>query len=62
MDKSGDAIISYEDIKGIYNARRHPQVLSGEKTERQVLIKFLNTFESDSSSPDVEPTGDGKVS
>lgn len=62
MDKSGDAIISYQDIKGIYNARRHPQVLSGEKTERQVVIKFLNTFESESfESPDVEPTVDGKI-
>ena len=62
LDKTGDGKITLKDIKGVYNTRRHPEVLSGEKTEDEVLIKFLNTFESDASSPDVEPTGDGEVS
>ncbi|XP_072032235.1 calcyphosin-like protein [Amphiura filiformis] len=61
LDKTGDGKITLKDVKGVYNTRRHPEVLSGEKTEDEVLIKFLNTFESDANSPDVEPTGDGEV-
>ena len=62
MDKTGDEQITIADLKGVYNAKRHPEVMSGEKTEAEVLTKFLHTFESDSSSPDVEPSGDGVVS
>ena len=62
LDKTGDGKITIKDIKGVYNANKHPQVLSGELTQDEVMIKFLNTFESDSSSPDVEPSGDGEVS
>lgn len=61
MDKTGDEQITIADLKGVYNAKRHPEVMSGEKTEAEVLTKFLHTFESDSSSPDVEPSGDGVV-
>lgn len=30
-DKSGQ--VDYNDIKGIYNAKRHPDVIQGKKTE-----------------------------
>lgn len=34
------------DIKGIYNASRHPDVIAGKKTEEDILMEFLQTFET----------------
>lgn len=31
---------------GVYNAKKHPAVLEGRKTEEQVLGEFLETFET----------------
>lgn len=33
------------DIKNYYNCKRHPDVISGKKTEEDVLMEFLETFE-----------------
>lgn len=33
LDKDGSGWIDLSDIKGVYNAARHPDVLSGKKTE-----------------------------
>lgn len=33
------------DIKGVYNARNHPDVKSGKRTEDEILGEFLETFE-----------------
>lgn len=33
------------DIKGVYNAKMHPDVKAGKKTEDDVLGDFLETFE-----------------
>lgn len=46
LDKTGDGIIAIEDIKGVYNARNHPDVKMGKKTEDEVLGEFLSTFET----------------
>jgi calcyphosin len=45
IDYTGDGILSLEDIKKSYNARMHPEVKSGKKTEDEVLLEFLETFE-----------------
>ena len=45
LDKSGDGAVTYADIQGVYNASKHPDVLSRRKTEQQVLTEFLNNFE-----------------
>lgn len=37
--------MDFYDIKDTYNAKKHPAVLEGRKTERQVLEEFLATFE-----------------
>ena len=34
------------DIKGRYNAKHHPDVIAGKKTEAEVLGEFLETFET----------------
>lgn len=54
LDKTGDGVVTVEDLKGIYSAKNHPKVVKGEVTEEQLLKKFLNMFESNSSL-------DGKV-
>lgn len=33
------------DIKQSYNAKKHPDVIKGKKTEEEVLAEFLDTFE-----------------
>lgn len=30
---------------GVYNAKHHPDVLSGKKNEEEILGEFLDTFE-----------------
>jgi len=45
MDRDGSGIINADDLKGIYNARNHPDVRQGKKTEEEVLVDFLETFE-----------------
>ena len=45
IDKDGSGFVDYNDIKDIYNAKRHPDVIQGKKTEQDVLLEFLETFE-----------------
>ncbi len=46
FDKDGSGQVDLEDLKDLYNAKLHPDVKAGKKTEKQVLTEFLNTFES----------------
>lgn len=45
MDKDGSGILDINDIRGTYNAKHHPDVKSGKKTEDEILGEFLDTFE-----------------
>jgi len=45
LDKDGNGYIDINDLKGVYNASKHPDVLSGKKTEDQILQEWLETFE-----------------
>jgi calcyphosin len=47
LDRTGDGIISVEDLKGIYNVKNNPKYLCGEQSEEQVLNRFLQNFEKD---------------
>lgn len=44
-DKTGDGIVNMADIKLLFNARKHPKVESGEKTQDEVLKEFLDNFD-----------------
>lgn len=46
LDKDGSGYIDVNDIKGVYSAKTHPDVLAGKKTEEQILCEFLETFET----------------
>jgi Ca2+-binding EF-hand superfamily protein len=43
-DRSGQLDIT--DVRQFYNARNHPDVRAGKKTEDEVLEEFLDTFEA----------------
>jgi Ca2+-binding EF-hand superfamily protein len=46
LDKDHNGYIDINDIKGVYSANKHPDVTSGKKTEEQILMEFLETFET----------------
>ncbi|XP_030598908.1 calcyphosine-like b isoform X2 [Archocentrus centrarchus] len=46
LDKTGDGVITIEDLRGVYNARYHPRYQNGEWTEDQVFRMFLDSFDS----------------
>lgn len=50
MDRDGSGIISKGEVAHLYNAKAHPSVLKGEKTQDEVLTEFLNGFESGGNS------------
>jgi Ca2+-binding EF-hand superfamily protein len=45
MDKDKSGVLNVDDLKGVYNGKKHPDVIAGKKTEDQVLEEFLDTFE-----------------
>jgi len=46
IDKDKNGYLDIEDIRGVYNGKLHPDVQSGKKTEDDVLLEFLDTFEA----------------
>ncbi|NWH81707.1 CAPSL protein, partial [Piaya cayana] len=46
LDKTGDGVITIEDLRGVYNAKHHPKYLNGDWTEDQVFRAFLDNFDS----------------
>jgi Ca2+-binding EF-hand superfamily protein len=45
IDVDGSGELDKSDIKSCYNAKAHPDVKKGIKTEDEVLAEFLDTFE-----------------
>ena len=45
LDKDGSGVIETTDLKGVYNGSKHPDVIQGKKTEDEVLMEWLETFE-----------------
>ncbi|EDV22333.1 uncharacterized protein TRIADDRAFT_28500 [Trichoplax adhaerens] len=46
LDKTGDSVITIDDLKGVYNPRKHKKYMNGEWTEEQVFRSFLDSFDS----------------
>lgn len=46
MDADSSGQLTLSDIKTKYNAKKDPKVISGEKTEDEVLYEFMDTFET----------------
>lgn len=45
MDKDKSGTLDINDIRQTYNAKQHPDVKAGKKTEDEILSEFLDTFE-----------------
>lgn len=60
IDRDGSGILDMKDIRQTYNAKEHPDVKQGKKTEDEVLTEFLDTFEVHHSMKHPEDR-DGKV-
>lgn len=50
LDKTGDGVVTIDDLKGVYNVKQSKEYLNGQKTEDQLLTEFLRKFEE--GSPD----------
>lgn len=61
MDKDGSGVLEISDIKQTYNAKMHPDVKGGKKTEDEILFEFLDTFEAHHSD-NKDDKRDGAVS
>ena len=45
LDRNHDGTVTIDDIKDVYNASKHPDVMTKRKTENEILSEFLDTFE-----------------
>ena len=45
IDADHNGTLEVNDIKQFYNAKNHPDVRSGKKTEDEILLDFLETFD-----------------
>ena len=46
IDADGSGVLDIHDIRKRYNAKKHPDVMSGKVSEDEVLFEFLDTFEA----------------
>ena len=45
LDKNGNGVVDLDEMKSIYNASKHPAVISGAKTKDMVIQEMLNVFD-----------------
>ena len=62
LDKDDSGVLDLSDIRQTYNAKKDPRVIRGDKTEDEVLMEFLDTFEQNHKNvnPHMEKR-DGRV-
>ncbi|KAF1783057.1 EF-Hand 1, calcium-binding site [Phytophthora cactorum] len=56
LDADGSGVVDLNDIKVKYSAKQHPDVLQGRKTEDEVLLEFLDTFDGGEKDGKVHPS------
>ncbi|CAH0521802.1 unnamed protein product [Peronospora belbahrii] len=56
LDADGNSVVDLNDIKVKYRAKEHPDVLQGRKTEDEVLLEFLDTFDGGEKDGKVHPS------
>ena len=45
LDNNGNGEISFDELQAKYSTKSHPEVLSGRKTEDEVLEEFMESFQ-----------------
>jgi len=46
LDKDSNGVIELDDIRGVYDASKHPDFISNKRTSDEILREFLDTFDS----------------
>lgn len=46
LDRTGDGVVTVEDLRGVYCVSKHPKYISGQWSEEQCLGEFLSSFDS----------------
>jgi len=49
LDKNGDGSVTLKDLASIYDCSQSPEVLSGQKTEKEALEEFASQWDKDHS-------------
>lgn len=44
LDRDGSGELTIDDLRGVYNGKKHPKYLNGQWTEDQVLSEWLSSF------------------
>ncbi len=60
LDRSGRGAVDAETVKSAFDAKGHPEVLDGKRSEDEVLMDFLETFDEHHNYL-AEPGPDGRV-
>jgi len=55
IDKDGSGILDMDDIKDVYDASKHPDVISGKRKASAILKEFLDTFDQGDKDGKVTP-------
>ncbi|KAJ1405514.1 hypothetical protein B484DRAFT_314002, partial [Ochromonadaceae sp. CCMP2298] len=45
LDRDGSGLVEMGDIKGVYNASSHPDVVMEKRTEEEILQEFMQSFQ-----------------
>lgn len=45
LDRDGSGAVELSDLKGVYNASSHPDVIMNKRTEAEVLTEFMQAFQ-----------------
>ena len=45
LDKTGDGQVTIDDLKGVYDTSKHPDVISGKITEDEALVGFMGQWD-----------------
>ncbi|KAJ8273960.1 hypothetical protein COCON_G00085850 [Conger conger] len=46
LDRSGDGVVTVQDLQGVYDATQHPNFRSGLWSQEEVFHTFLDSFDS----------------
>jgi len=55
LDKDKSGVVELNDIKGVYNASKHPDVIARKRTEDEVLREFLDSFDGGEKDGKIYP-------
>lgn len=62
LDASRDGVVNMKEFSRHYSGAMHPDVRSGKKTEEEVLIDFMDTFEQHHALLNQGATNDNNIS